>query len=188
MADTSIQARAAGSNAMRAASRTALREAAELRQYLTFTLGGELFAMPIECIREIIEFGGLTEVPMMPPFLRGVINLRGSVVPVVDLSVRFARDVTQIGRRTCIVILEVEQDNAMQALGVIVDAVNEVLSIDPATIEPRPSFGSRIRADFITGIFRHAERFVIALDVQQVLSVDEMSALADIADDEPGAN
>lgn len=165
-------------------TRVATREPAAIKQFLTFTLGTEVFAMPIESIREILEFGGMTTVPMMPTFLRGVINLRGAVVPVIDLSVRFTRHQTPITRRTCIVILEVEQDGVMQALGVVVDAVNEVLSIDVTSIEPRPSFGAKIRAEFITGMFNHGDRFVIALDIQQVLSVEEMASLAEIAYDE----
>jgi purine-binding chemotaxis protein CheW len=168
----------------RGEGRAALQEHSVQSQYLTFTLGSEVFAMPIECIREIIEFGGLTTVPLMPSFLRGVINLRGAVVPVIDLSVRFSREATGIGRRTCIVILEIEQDGVAQAIGVIVDAVNEVLSINAADIEPRPSFGARIRSDFITGIIRHQERFIISLDVQRVLSVDEMAGLAELTLDD----
>ncbi|SMC18130.1 purine-binding chemotaxis protein CheW [Andreprevotia lacus DSM 23236] len=160
-----------------ASSRLQGAEQPGTQQFLTFTLSSELFAIPIEHIREIIEFGGLTEIPMLPPFLRGVINLRGAVVPVVDLAARFGRNVTEIGRRTCIVILEVEQENQMLALGIIVDAVNEVLSVEPGQIEPRPSFGAKIRADFIDGMISLGERFVIALDIQQVLSVDEMATL-----------
>ncbi|WP_051711215.1 chemotaxis protein CheW [Andreprevotia chitinilytica] len=158
------------------------------RQFLTFTLGGELFAIPIEHIREIIEFGGLTEIPMMPNFLRGVINLRGAVVPVVDLAARFGRNTTEIARRTCIVILEVVQEEQILPLGVIVDAVNEVLSVEHGQVEPRPAFGAKIRADFIEGMISLGERFVIALDIQQVLSVEEMSTLIGFSgSEEPSA-
>lgn len=151
------------------------------QQFLTLTLGDELYALPIEHIREIIEFGGLTEIPLMPAFLRGVINLRGAVVPVVDLSVRFGRERTVIGRRTCIVIVEVEQDDTAQMLGIIVDAVNEVLAVEANQVELRPAFGARIRADFIAGIINQNERFVIVLDVRQVLSIEEISELVAIA-------
>ncbi|WP_348946048.1 chemotaxis protein CheW [Chitinibacter sp. FCG-7] len=151
------------------------------KQFLTLTLGGEIFAIPIENIREIIEFSGLTEIPLMPDFLRGVINLRGSVVPVIDLAARFGRSNTQISRRTCIVILEVSQEENVLALGVMVDAVNEVLSIEPSQIEPAPNFGAQIRADFIDGMISLGERFVIALDIQRVLAVDEMSSLIGLA-------
>lgn len=159
----------------------ALQEVPLIQQFLTLTLGEELYALPIEHIREIIEFGGLTEIPMMPDFLRGVINLRGAVVPVIDLSVRFGRERTEIGRRTCIVIVEVVQDDAAQMLGIIVDAVNEVLAVEANQVEKRPTFGARIRADFIAGILNRNDQFVIVLDIRQVLSVDEISELVGIA-------
>lgn len=155
----------------------ALQEAPLIQQFLTLTLGDELYALPIEHIREIIEFGGLTKIPMMPAFLRGVINLRGAVVPVVDLSVRFGHERTTIGRRTCIVIVEVVQDDEAQMLGIIVDAVNEVLAVEANQVDARPAFGARIRADFIAGILSQNDRFVIVLDIRQVLSVDEIREL-----------
>ncbi|UUY10667.1 chemotaxis protein CheW [Pseudomonas sp. J452] len=155
----------------------ATAEAPPPRQFLTLTLGGELFALPIEHIREIIEFGGLTEIPLMPGFLRGVINLRGAVVPVVDLSVRFGRERRTIDKRTCIVILEVPQEDGLQLLGIIVDAVNAVLAVEPGQLESRPTFGARIRADFIAGILKQDEQFIIVLDVSQVLSLDELGEL-----------
>jgi len=146
-------------------------------QFLTLTLGQELFALPIEHIREIIEFGGLTEIPLMPPFLRGVINLRGAVVPVIDLAVRFGREATAIAKRTCIVIVEVAQGERMQLLGIIVDAVNEVLAVEGHQLENRPAFGAGIRADFIAGILKQNEQFIIVLDIPQVLSLDELAEL-----------
>jgi len=152
-------------------------EVIESRQFLTFLVGTESFAMPIASIREIIEFGGLTEVPLMPDFLRGVINLRGSVVPVIDLSVRFGRAPTVEAKRTCIIIMELVQDEQMLLLGVMVDAVSAVLSIGVDHIEPRPSFGAGIRADFIEGMINVSERFIVVLDVQRVLSVDELASL-----------
>ncbi|MCO4858974.1 chemotaxis protein CheW [Herbaspirillum sp. WGmk3] len=152
-------------------------EVIESRQFLTFLVGTESFAMPIASIREIIEFGGLTEVPLMPDFLRGVINLRGSVVPVIDLSVRFGRAPTVEAKRTCIIIMELVQDEQLLLLGVMVDAVSAVLSIGVDHIEPRPSFGAGIRADFIEGMINVNERFIVVLDVQRVLSVDELASL-----------
>jgi purine-binding chemotaxis protein CheW len=154
-------------------------------QYLTFMLGGETFALGILNIKEIIEFGNLTEVPMMPPSIRGVINLRGRVVPVVDLAARFGRGMTGVARRTSIVIIEVSNTvnteegevTETQNIGVMVDVVNEVVDIDAADIEPTPNFGARIRTEFISGMARRAGGFTIVLDVSRVLSVDEMSAL-----------
>ncbi|MDP3844925.1 MAG: chemotaxis protein CheW [Pseudomonas sp.] len=151
------------------------------QQFLTLTLGDELFALPIEHIREIIEFGGLTAIPMMPIFLRGVINLRGAVVPVLDLAVRFGREQTTIARRTCIIIVEVEQDGTTQLLGIIVDAVNAVLTVEPRQVEPRPAFGARIRADFIAGILNQNEQFIVILEIQQVLSVSEIADLIGVS-------
>lgn len=151
-------------------------------QYLTFSLGGEMFAIDIRGIKEIIEYGGLTTVPMMPGFIRGVINLRGAVVPVVDLSVRFGREPTVLGRRTCIVIIEVGTDRGWQDIGVVVDAVSEVLEIPQAGIEPPPQFGTRVRSEFIAGMALLPAGFVILLDVDRALSVDDMAGLAELVD------
>src|SRR5690349_2684221 len=131
---------------------SALAKAEEHGQYLIFMLGGEAFAIRILAIREIIGYGGLTEVPMMPASIKGVINLRGAVVPVVDLAVRFLRQPADITKRTCIIIIEMESGGEQQVIGVIVDAVNAVLEIPAADIEPAPSFGTKIRTDFIAGM------------------------------------
>lgn len=163
------------------------------RQLLTFLLDGEPFAIDILVIKEIIEYGSLTEVPLMPDFIRGVLNLRGSVVPVIDLAARFGRSPAQIGRRTCIVIIEMENDGEMQDVGVVVDAVNEVLELPADQIQPAPTFGTRIRADFVSGMVELEGRFVIVLDVDRVLSIDEMALLAglqegveqELAEEEP---
>lgn len=153
----------------------------EQQQYLTFMLGGETYAMGILAIKEIIEYGNLTEVPRMPDFIRGVINLRGAVVPVIDLGARFGKQATSISRRTCIVIIEVTNGEETQDIGVMVDAVNEVLEIPASEIEPAPSFGANIRADFIDGMGKIGGRFVIILNIRQVLSVEEMSTLAGVS-------
>ena len=149
----------------------------EPTQYLTFMLSGELFAIGILVIKEIIEYQSLTEVPMMPAFVRGVINLRGAVVPVMDLQARFSRPPSQVTKRTCIVIVEIQAGDERQVIGVVVDAVNEVLDIALADIEPPPNFGARIRSDFIHGMGKVKGKFVILLDVNQVLSLDELGAL-----------
>jgi purine-binding chemotaxis protein CheW len=164
------------SPASRAASVPANADAA---QYLTFMLDGESFAIGILAIKEIIEYDSLTEVPMMPPSVRGVINLRGAVVPVIDMQARFGRPPSVVGKRTCIVIVEIEGDREGQraVVGVMVDAVNEVLDIAPADIEPPPSFGARIRSDFIAGMGKVRGKFVILLDVAHVLQLDEMAGL-----------
>ena len=146
-------------------------------QYLTFTLAQELFAVDIHAVREIIEYGHLTSVPMMPPSILGVINLRGAVVPVIDLGLRFGGHATVIGSRTCIVILEIASGDSLRVIGMVVDAVNEVLELSSEQIEPAPSFGKRIRADFIRGMGKLNERLVVLLDIGKVLSDDEMALL-----------
>ena len=154
-------------------------------QDLTFLLGGEMFAVGILNVKEIIEYGQLTGIPMMPDFIRGVINLRGSVVPVIDLAARFGGKPTEVTRRTCIVIVEVsdgfdkdgdEQSNGHD-IGIMVDAVSEVLDIPGSEIEPPPTFGARIRADFIFGMGKVGGKFVILLNINKVLSIDEIAQL-----------
>ncbi|PPT90323.1 chemotaxis protein CheW [Xanthomonas theicola] len=150
-------------------------------QFLTFLLGKEMFGVGILGIKEIIEYRTPTDVPMMPPALRGVINLRGAVVPVVDLQQRFGRAASDVTKRTCIVIVEVANGNERQVLGLLVDAVSEVLEI--ADIAPAPAFGAGIRRDFIHGMGKVGERFVILLDADAALSTQEFVAMAGIASD-----
>ncbi|MCC4598352.1 chemotaxis protein CheW [Xanthomonas campestris pv. phormiicola] len=152
-------------------------------QFLTFLLGKEMFGVGILGIKEIIEYRTPTDVPMMPPALRGVINLRGAVVPVVDLQQRFGRAASEVTKRTCIVIVEVANGNERQVLGLLVDAVSEVLEIAAADIAPAPAFGAGIRRDFIHGMGKVGERFVILLDADAALSTQEFVAMAGI---EPG--
>lgn len=166
-----------GLPARRQSGAVARVESSPTRQYLTFTLGKELFAVAIAPIREIIEFPGLTEVPMTPEFLRGVINLRGAVVPVVDLSVRFGRAATQVGRRTCVVIVEVPHEEGLQPVGVIVDAVSAVLDVNDDSIEERPGFGAGLRTDFVSGMLNLGGKFVVVLEMNNVLSPDELEQL-----------
>lgn len=155
---------------------------ADVKQYLTFTLGGETFAVGTLNVKEIIEYGQLTTVPMMPDSIRGVINLRGSVVPVIDLGARFYSKQTEIRRRTCIIILEVENGERHQDIGVVVDAVSAVLEMADSDVEPPPSFGAKIRTDFIEGMGKMNNKFVVILDVGRVLSVEELSSLASITE------
>lgn len=168
----------APSHTLRTPGRAAAHVAEVRTQYLAFTSGGETFAMDIRSVREVIQYGGLTEVPLMPPFIRGVINLRGSVVPVIDLGVRLERSSTEVARRTCVVILEVPSADGTSVIGIMVDSVNEVMEIAPSEIDPAPSFGHDIRTEFISGVGKVGGRFVILLDVLHVLSIQEMAALA----------
>lgn len=152
------------------------------QQYLTFTLGGEMFAVAILNVKEIIEFGSITEIPMMPDFIRGVINLRGAVVPVIDLSCRFGGKTTEVARRTCIVIIELRDGEVRQDIGIMVDAVSEVLEIAKSEIEPPPAFGARIRTDFIAGMGKVNGKFVIILNVTKVLSIEEIAMLSKMSE------
>jgi purine-binding chemotaxis protein CheW len=176
-----VQASAAVEPADRPVAAAAANE--EEKQYLTFMLGSEMFSLDILCIKEIIWYAGLTEVPLMPPCIRGVINLRGAVVPVMDLAARFGRPATPVGKSTCIVITEVQGALAgeRQHMGIVVDAVQAVLAIPSSEIEPPPNFGARIRSDFIAGIAKVNGRFVILLNVQQVLSAEDIGALPAVA-------
>ena len=154
----------------------------EQQQYLTFNLGEEMFAIGILAIREILEYGELTEVPLVPPFIRGVINLRGAVVPVVDLSVRFGRQKGEVTKRSCIVIVETGtgDDDADQKclMGVVVDSVSEVLEIPATEIEPPPEFGANIRTDFISGMGKVGGKFVVILDANRILSLKEIAIVS----------
>jgi purine-binding chemotaxis protein CheW len=159
---------------------TASHAQEEPQQYLTFMLTGETYAISILRIKEIIQYGQLTEVPRMPNFIRGVINLRGAVVPVIDLSARFSKHPTSIRRRNCIII-EAEMGEETQNVGVMVDGVNAVLEIPANEIEPAPAFGTNTRADFIAGMGKINGKFVIILNTQHVLSMDDMAALAGVS-------
>jgi purine-binding chemotaxis protein CheW len=152
-------------------------------QFLTFVLGRETFALGILAIKEILEYSAPTEIPMMPAFIRGVVNLRGAAVPVVDLCARFGRASTPVTKRTCIVIIETRVGEESHVIGVVVDAVNEVLEIPDSDIEPAPTFGASVRADFIQGMGKVRGKFVIILDVDRVLCVEEMELLTKAAVD-----
>ena len=162
-------------------NKTAHHETVEQLQYLTFLQGNDPFAVALPHVKEIIEYTRVTPVPMVPDFIRGVINLRGSVVPVIDLKARFGHGRSEVTKRTSIIIVEISVDDARQSLGILVDAVNTVLDIPAADVEPPPRFGARLRTDFIEGMGRIADKFVIILAVDKVLSIDEMSNLIQTA-------
>lgn len=144
------------------------------QQYLTFLLSGEEYAVNIQRVREIIEYTTVTKVPKVPEWIRGVINLRGSVVPVVDLSLRFGLGERSATKTTCIVILEVEQDSERSVMGVIVDAVNQVIDLTPDDIEEPPSFGTRVRLDYLFGMGKLGKKFALILDIDRVLNNSEL--------------
>lgn len=153
-------------------------DAGQNQQYLTFALGGEKFGIEILGIKEIIEYASLTDVPMMPGYVRGVINLRGAVVPVLDLGRRFGRESSPITKRTCIVIIQSGEETACRDLGVIVDSVDSVVDIPPQDIEPAPAMGQSLGSNFIRGMGKLQGKFVILLGLQHMLAVGDGTALS----------
>jgi purine-binding chemotaxis protein CheW len=144
------------------------------QQYLTFFLADEEYAINIQRVKEIIEYTAVTKVPKVPEWIRGVINLRGSVVPVVDLAVRFGLEGRSITKTTCIVIVEVEQDSERTVMGVIADAVNQVIDLAPKDIEEPPAFGTRVRLEYLFGMGKLGKKFALILNIDSVLSTAEL--------------
>lgn len=150
-------------------------------QYLTFTLRDEVFAMDIRRVREIIQYSSMTAVPHMPEFVRGVINLRGAVVPVIDLHSRFGRGRSDIGKKTCIVIFDGSREGEKLELGLMVDAVSEVIDISQSMIEPAPQFGASIARDYIHGMGKVGSKFVVILEPDRALDIEDMANLVEQA-------
>jgi len=155
----------------------------ESDQHLTFVLSEEEFAIPVITIREITEYGHLTNVPMVPDFIQGVVNLRGNVVPVLSIAKKFGLEVKPVDKRTCIIILDAQIDGASVVMGVVVDKVLQVIEIPDNCIEPAPTLGASIRTDFIRGMGRLDDNFIIILDIVQVLSAEEIALVHDIHKD-----
>jgi purine-binding chemotaxis protein CheW len=157
------------------------------RRYLTFTLHKEVFAVPVAPIREIIEYPAVTEIPLAPEFLRGVINLRGSVVPLIDIAARFGRGPSEITWRTCVIVFETSgEDSLHHLLGIMVDTVHEVLDVAPSHVEPRPEFGAALRTEFVAGMVNRNGKFVVVLDIDKVLNAQELRRLITHAEHAPG--
>lgn len=146
-------------------------------QYLTFSVAGEHLAMSIDAVKEIIETPQVTRVPMTPDYIRGVINLRGNVVPVIDLGARLGRGALTLTKRSCIVLVEVSAGDEGHTLGMLVDEVKNILDIPRENVKPAPEFGSEIRTDFIEAMGRIEDVFVIILSMDHVLSMQELAAL-----------
>ncbi len=147
-------------------------------QYLSFELDGELFGLEVGTVREVLEHSRITRVPRAPDFLRGVINLRGNVVAVIDLKRKFGVGATEMTDSTCIVIIEVEIDGDASVVGILADGVREVVALESQEIEPPPSIGSWMRAEYITGMVRSGDHFLMLLDIQRVFLEDEEIAKA----------
>ena len=149
----------------------------ETTQYLTFKLDDEVFALDITKVREVLDFTTVTKVPRTPEFMRGVINLRGSVVPVVDLRLKFGMSRTEKTVNTCIIIVEVTVDDETTVLGALADSVQEVMDLEPGHIEPAPRIGTRLNTEFIKGMGKRDDRFVILLDIDKVFSTSELAVV-----------
>lgn len=143
-------------------------------QYLAFKLGSEVYAVDVAKVREILDFPPITKVPRTPDFMRGVINLRGSVVPVVDMRLKFGMTMTEKSVNTCIIVVEALLDNELTTIGAIADSVQEVVELDPSQIEPPPKIGSRLKVEFLKGMGKVGEHFLMILDIDKVFSTSEL--------------
>ena len=158
----------------------------ETTQYLTFKLDDEVFAIDIAKVREVLDFTTVTKVPRTPEFMRGVINLRGSVVPVVDLRLKFGMSRTEKTVNTCIIIVEITVDNETTILGAMSDSVQEVLDLEPDHIEPAPKIGTRLDTEFIKGMGKRDNNFIIILDIDKVFTVSDLAVVKLINDENAG--
>ncbi len=154
----------------------------ETSQYLTFKLEDEVFALDISKVREVLDFTVVAKVPQTPDFMLGVINLRGSVVPVVDMRLKFGMSATEATVNTCIIIVEIEIDGEITVLGALADSVQEVMDLDPDQVEPPPRIGTRLNTKFIKGMGKQGENFIIILDIDKVFSADELAMTEDMTE------
>lgn len=150
------------------------------QQYLTFFLADEEYAIGIQRVKEIIEYTAITKVPKVPEWIRGVINLRGNVVPVVDLAVRFGLAERPVTKTTCIVVVELEQDSERTVMGVIADAVNRVIELSPKDIEEPPAFGTRVRLEYLFGMGKLGQKFALILNIDSVLNATELLTVSSV--------
>lgn len=150
------------------------------QQYLTFFLADEEYAIGIQRVKEIIEYAPITRVPKMPEWIRGVINLRGNVVPVVDLALRFGLQARPVTKTSCIVVVEVDQDSERTVMCIVADSVNQVIDLSPQDIEEPPAFGTQVRLDYLSGMGKLGKKFALILNLDRVLSVTELLTLASV--------
>jgi len=160
---------------------TATKEIAGQQQYLTFLLADEEYAISILKVKEIIEYSTVTTVPKTPKWVRGVINLRGAVVPVVDLAMKFGLELKPVTKTTCIVIVETQFESQNTTMGIIVDAVSQVMDLTAEGVQPVPEFGTRVKVDYLLGMAQLGKKFALLLDVDKVLSTDELLHLNGVA-------
>jgi len=160
-------------------------EITETRQYLTFKLADEVFATDVSKVREVLDFTSVTKIPRTPDFMSGVINLRGNVVPVVDLRLCFEMSRTLKTVNTCIVVVEMLVDGEATVIGALADSVEEVIDLEPDQIEPPPRMGAHIRTDFIKGMGKRDAQFIMILDIDRVFSAEELNAVRGAAEQVP---
>ncbi len=156
----------------------------ETRQYLTFKLSDEIFGLDVSQVREILDYIKITKVPQTPDYMCGVINLRGSVVPVVDMRLKFGLTKTDVTVNTCIIVVEVNIENEKTILGALVDSVQEVFELEPNEIESAPKIGTQLKTEFIKGMGRRDEKFIIILDIDKIFSVKELEILNNKVEEE----
>jgi len=156
----------------------------DIRQYLTFKLSDEVFALDVSNVREILEFTDITKVPKTPNFMRGVINLRGSVVPVVDMRIKFGMTATEKTINTCIIVVEVDFEGENTILGALVDSVQEVFELEPEEIEPPPKIGTGLNTEFIKGMGKKEDKFIIILDIDKLFSLQELTVVTGVEQEE----
>lgn len=154
----------------------------QTNQFLTFKLGPEVYALDVGNAREILEYGSVTRIPKTPEWIRGVINLRGAVVPVMDLKRKFGMGATERTTAACIIILEVPGDGDLTVMGVLADSVQEVFELDPKQIEPPPKFGARVSTEYLRGMGRRGDTLFIVLDPERVFSDSELQSALDVTD------
>ncbi len=155
----------------------------ETTQYLSFNLGDEVFALDIGKVREVLEFTSVTKVPQTPDFMRGVINLRGGVVPVIDMKTKFGMGETEKAINTCVIITEVELDDGeLTVLGALADSVQEVFDMHIEDIEPAPKLGTQLNTEFLLGMGKKDDEFVLLLDIDKVFNLDELQAVGATGD------
>ncbi len=161
----------------------------ETAQYLTFKLSHEVFAVEVAKVREILEYINITKVPKTREFMRGVINVRGSVVPVLDLRLKFGMTKTEQMVDTCIVVLEIDFEGETTTLGALADSVQEVIELEPDQIEPAPKIGTQLKTEFIKGIGKRDSEFIMILDIDKVFSMEDLHIVGGADDDiEVGAS
>jgi len=155
----------------------------DTRQYLSFELDHEIFALDISKVREVLDYTAVTKIPQMPDFMRGVINLRGHVVPVIDLKLKCGMSMTEEAINTCIIILDVSVDGEETVIGALADSVQEVFDLSPENIEPPPRIGTKLNTEFIKGMGKHGEAFLMILDVNKVFSHEDITGIMGATED-----